>query len=78
MSIYYVVDAVKFWDNYDGNLDSLIQYSNRARALRIVDLIFSVVLAVVAIVGFVLLRRKVSNNRFSELKYIFSNEISVY
>jgi len=74
VSIYYVVDAVKFWDNYDGNSDSLIQlgnliqYSNRAQALRIVLSISGVVFLVVAIVGFVLLRRKVSNNRFSELK----------
>ena len=72
--------VVEFVNNYDnGNTTTTeIQLSNRTVALRIVSCVSGVVLAVVAIVGFVLLRRKVSNNRFSELKYIFSNEISVY
>ena len=68
MSIGSAVDAVEFVNNYDENSDSLIQYSNRTVALGLVSWISGVVLAVVAIVGFVLLRRKVSNNRFSELK----------
>jgi len=51
-------DVVEFFNNYDENSDSSIQLSNRTVALRIVSCISGVVLAVVAIVGFVLLRRK--------------------
>ena len=67
--VYYAVYTVELV------ADSTETASTRALtlALIVVSCICYVGLVVVVIVGFVLLRRKVSHNRFDQLKHIFSD-----
>ena len=85
--VYYAVYTVELvadstetfngWTNnytdydYDELIDSLNQTRALTVALKIVTCICYVGLVVVVIVGFVLLRRKVSHNLFAQIKYIF-------
>ena len=72
-----LIDCLSQYINSNQQFESALADDASTRALTVtltvVSCICYVALTVVVIVGFVLLRRKVSHNRFVQLKHIFSD-----